>query len=190
MNNFAKVYTMAIEKDINQGRSWYPKVWAWCKERGAQYGINPFVVAGVVAIVSPRLTWKRNLKQADVILGAFRGQNELRSHGAFWNAIHKADELLYTEDFSLISGNKVRAFYASIIGSSDSVAAIDAWMVKIHYGDLDGTFNTPSDNQYYQIEQALFDAMIEVGFVGTLPEFQAIVWTTSRRLAKLQLTFV
>lgn len=111
-DNIVKAYHAATDEDRLAGETWYAHAQAFCQTLDPE---NVSRAAGVVAALSPMLSWPRNMVVAsDVYAGA-------RS-GALSANIAKAVRILDGEDaLDVLRGTKVRAFYANIMGDPDAV---------------------------------------------------------------------
>ena len=109
--NIVNAYRAASDEDRAAGESWYSHAQAFC----ASLDSDVSRAAGVVAALSPMLSWPRNMVvAADVYAGA-------RS-GCLSANIAKAVRILDGEDpLDVLRGTKVRAFYANIMGDPDTV---------------------------------------------------------------------
>ena len=110
-NNIVKAYHSASDEDRLAGEGWYAHALAFC----ASLDDNVERAAGVVAALSPMLSWPRNMVVAsDVYAGA-------RS-GCLSANIAKAVRILDGEaPLDVLGGKKVRAFFANIMGDQDTV---------------------------------------------------------------------
>lgn len=111
-NNIVKAYRAASDEDRLAGETWYASALAFCQTLDPE---NVSRAAGVVAALSPMLSWPRNMVMAENVYAGERS-------GCLSANIAKAVRILDGEDaLDVLRGTKVRAFYANIMGDPDTV---------------------------------------------------------------------
>ena len=129
------------------GATWYKKSQRMVDTLAHRHGLQAYQVAGIVAALSPRVTWKINCRDAVAICKHGSSARVSGTHANVRKAIAIVNGM-HPED--VLGGNKVKAFYRCILGQDDIV--IDTWMVKAAERDN----NKPlTDNQYGELSQTL-----------------------------------
>jgi len=133
-----------------------------------EHGTTQAVAAGVIAALSPRIRWVRNLAVARLALAG------KKVTGVFKNNLAKARRIIAGEKpLGVLSGPKTRAFYRAIMGD-ESAAVIDVWMLRaVNYAKY-----KLRDHEYNRITSALARAAHVVG--TTIARLQAVVWAVVR----------
>lgn len=133
------------------------------------HGCSAATAAGVIAALSPRLTWSYNVIAAEAVLAKAE-----RVPGVFRANLVKARAIAEgARPLTVLSGPKVRAFYRALCGDS-SAAVVDVWTARA--AGLDQTALTPT--MYDQVARALRMGADEVG--TTTSSMQAVAWVAVR----------
>lgn len=129
------VWDRATAADIEAGAQWYPKAGAFVDALAAKVNatrVEPLSrehVAAVVAHLSPRTSWKRNLEGAEALLMTGRAPGCI---GA--NVDRALAALADPEPLKTFNGPKTAAFVHNILGDEERVT-VDVWAVRIALGD-------------------------------------------------------
>ena len=151
------------------GVEWYRTARVTARRLARVHGCTQATAAGVIAALSPRLTWSYNVIAADAVLGmAERVPGVFRANLAKARAIANGARPLV-----VLSGPKVRAFYRALMGDS-SAAVVDVWTARAAGVDPEGL----SPKLYEQVARALRMGADEVG--TTTSAFQAVAWVAVR----------
>lgn len=146
---------------------------------------SPERAAGVIAALSPRLSWKTNVRYARAIVHTARtgqdcptGLGLKRNTAIAWKIVTGAQS---AED--ALKGPKTSRFYRNIMGDMDC-ATIDVWMMRalllpseITY-DKEGIPRAPKGRAYLRMESAVRRAAQIAGIPTAM--MQAILWTLVR----------
>lgn len=162
------VFERATLPDTATGMGWYPYAHSIACEAS-----DPAIGAGVIAALSPRMPWHRNVLLARV---AFNDVRLFR--GALGNSISKVNAILDGTPISdVLKASKTRSFFDNILNPLTSTAVtIDVWAMRVA-GIVDR--DAPTVKQYRELSNAYTEA---ANIVGIRPlEMQAITWTTYRR---------
>jgi hypothetical protein len=109
--NITKAYRLASDDDRQAGEMWYAHAYAFCESLDSDVSR----AAGVVAALSPMLSWPRNMVMAEAVYAGER-------RGCLSSNIAKAVRILDGEaPLDVLRGTKVRSFYANIMGDGDAV---------------------------------------------------------------------
>lgn len=164
-----------------QGETWYANAWQWCQRMAQRYPYTPHQIAGVVAALSPQVSWERNLTLATSALD--RHMVGLELLGQTQDNLGKAQAILDgVEPLDALGGLKVRAFYQCIIsaGETDQVC-VDRHAVAAYYAPGDVVWASLTPKRYAIVAAAYTEAAAVLGV--TPAQCQAIVWCAWRRSA-------
>ena len=150
--NILAVYNLANVGDRIEGASWYGTAKKHAQALADQYGIHVDTAAGVIAALSPRNKWERNLADAENLIRVFTLDPE--SVGSvkvctFGGNKAKAIKILEVEAqfdtvLDILSGPKLREFFTCIIGDDTEEVCIDGHAYSIWAGDRITLANVPS----------------------------------------------
>ena len=107
------------------GREWYPNALALCQAIGGD-AVPVDTVARVMALLSPRVSWKWCVEWTRVIVEAYLAGLPIPAVSTMGNRM-KAWSELHGEP--AISGQKVTAFARAILGDTEAVV-IDSWVLR------------------------------------------------------------
>ena len=65
------VYNLATVTDRNQGLNWYARALDFADNLGEVYDINYTTIVGVIAALSPRNRWERNMQDAETMVKVY-----------------------------------------------------------------------------------------------------------------------
>lgn len=150
------------------GINWYPDARAVVATLAARYHVTPRCAAGVVAALSPRIHWVRNIAVAELVLARAE-----QVPGCFRANLAKARRIASgSKPLRVLSGPKVRAFYRALVGD-DSAAVIDVWTVRAA-----GWLTSLTERAYGMVARALALAAARVH--TTTSALQAGAWVAVR----------
>ena len=159
-------YERATTDERLAGESWYTEARTVARMLSRRHAVTSNVAAGVIASLSPRVTWRQNIKLADAVLGL------TYERGALGANLQKARRIANGErPLDVLRGPKVRAFYRALTGDESS-GVIDVWMQRAM------RVTRLSVRAYEACVRALQRAAKAVG--TTVARLQAIVWTVVR----------
>lgn len=159
-------FANATPATMSAGLAWYREAAHRVMVMATRYRVSKECAAGVIAALSPRVRWAQNLKLAELVLG---GQYK---KGAFKVNLLKAQAIARgAEPSTILRGDKVRAFYAALLGDRTAVV-VDVWMLRaVRVASI-------SKKLYAKISAAVVEAAALVGQAPAL--FQAVVWSVVR----------
>ena len=178
--------------DKQQGQSWYARALAFAEELSDQYDLETTTIVGVIAALSPRNRWERNMQDAEsmVKIAAAGGDyNDLLSAKVctfsvgkkkaakiLTEAINDRDALLAT-----LKGPKLQEFFNCILGDSGDVC-IDGHAYSIWAGDRITLANVPSIGvKLRRTIKTDYKAAAEI--LGVEPHVvQAVTWVCWKRI--------
>ena len=170
-------YNRADLKQRIEGIFWYPKVHIMAVKLAKRYNRPLFQVAGVIAALSPRNKFARNMVDAESILRdgpaavvATFGANKQK-------ALNILRAVEYGEVADILNGNKVTAFYSNIYHAGpDKEVTIDVWMLRLM--GVDGSL---SDQKYQDMAFAVRTIARELRI--SPKALQAVTWIEARGAA-------
>lgn len=175
--NILACFATATPEEVADGKAWYSTAHTFAVGLSERYGISVTQAAGIIAALSPRLSWDLNLRNADTLVrtgdvGGLRGN------------VVKAQRILAGEHPDVVlGGNKVRSFFDNILRPEESTAVtIDRHAWDIADGDV-GDDKSRKALERKGVYQALCDAYIDAAAeVGLAPHVvQAVTWVAWRR---------
>lgn len=216
--NITAAFRAATDGDRVAGHGWYSRAFDLaCKiadeqvrrlnlQTEAEWEREVHKAAGVIAALSPRLAWRKNVEYAelaylqyyDILTWRDNPPDGLVAEAFFAGMIptlnanaRKAFRILKGEHpESVLGGNKVRAFYFTIVNPSDPRAVVvDRHAIDIAFGKVtsdDFRSKALGRKTAYESIAALYRkaaAIVsrELGEVWTPAQVQATTWTYWRR---------
>lgn len=170
---------LATADDLALGLAWYDNAGAIAESlaRESDYRLSQRHCAGVIAALSPRCQWGANVAGARAIVrAAINGHPEPVVAGTKGNR-RKAWRIANGADpDAVLSGPKVRAFWANICGDVE-VVTVDVWAARAAEGRDNA--QAPVRRRYAICAEAYRRAARRRGM--TPRDAQAAVWTVFRR---------
>jgi hypothetical protein len=209
--NITATFRAATDGDRAVGYGWYARARDLAEKLATDWGTGVGgtredavrKAAGVIAALSPRLAWRKNVEYAELAymtygqilngtLGAMFGEACFAGSIPTLNAnARKAYRILNGEDpEDVLGGPKVRAFYFTIVNPQDPRAVVvDRHAIDITFGQVlndqarglalgrKGAYDKVSE--LYRRAARIISA--ELGEVWTPAQVQATTWTYWRR---------
>ena len=72
VKNIIAMRRKAKPEDVAHGIAWYAEAYEQCRIMADRYDLPIYIVAGVVAALSPNNRWERNCKDTDTMCGAWQ----------------------------------------------------------------------------------------------------------------------
>ena len=160
---------------INIGIDWYARERAWVQRLADHHGLTLEQVAGIAAVLSPRLSWGRAKQLTEEIL---RGEDITGK--ALGRNVRKAQEILAGLDpATVVSGPKATSFYHNLLGDLEWVTIDTRSFDQVSgrdYNDKGAKFL-----ERFGVYEAYAESFRRVAReVGLKPaEFQAALWVVS-----------
>lgn len=189
-NNILGVYHLANTADRFNGARWYPEASNMAYALVNRYGVSYFQAVGVIAALSPRNKWERNLADAENLIKVFSidpesvdsvkvctfGPNKAKAIRILSEKPASHDAVL-----AILSGPKLQEFYSCIVGINDEVC-IDGHAYSIWAGDRITLADIPSIGKKLrqEIKADYREAALQAGISAA--EMQAITWCAWRRI--------
>lgn len=174
----ARIYDSSNSVVREDGRNWYSVGHQFCVELSAEtngrYSIEQ--VAAIVAVLSPRNSWKTNIRDARLLIMAALEGTDYPTNIVALNANRaKAIRILSGEDpFTVVKGPKVTAFWRNLFRDPYHVT-VDVWILRA-FGITDR--EAPTARQYRALSKAITRAAELRG--ETPSTMQAIIWIAVR----------
>lgn len=189
--NILGVYHLANASDRASGSAWYNAAYSVCDTIAAQYNIHINIVAGVVAALSPRNRWSRNITDAENMVKLFVAGGEDAAAGCkvctFASGKKKALQILADNVTdpdairTILKGPKLVEFFTCIVDDRPDVC-IDGHAYAIWVGERITLADVPPISKKLR-ETIKADYMAAADILGVSPStLQAITWVTWRRL--------
>ena len=172
-----------------EGLSWYQRANLAAVRLADQYEIAIDTAAGVIAALSPRNKWDRNLIDAENLIAAYKaageeGTEEVKVCTFGANKKKAVEILIWAAQGDIVkeflSGPKLIEFFSCIIGEDD--VCIDGHAYSIWFGDRIRLADVPSIGKKLRAE--IKKDYLAVAKKNNLTgyEVQAITWVAHRRL--------
>jgi hypothetical protein len=184
--NIKATYVQANENDTLVGMQWYDTANHICKQLARAYQLPLETVVGVMAVLSPRCKWEKNIELTELAITKHR-LGECSSSLPCLNAnAAKAFEILDGADPMLVMGGyKVNAFYQNILDPNTSYdVTVDTHAISIWNGErcLDKQ-TAPIFRSIKKYTAVAEDYQAVAKEIGIAPhQLQAITWVTYKRI--------
>jgi len=190
VDNIKAVHQLATLTEQQEGITWYPAAKAVAVELAERYNIPAAQAVGVIAALSPRNRWERNVQDAESLIAAYKAggpeQAMLTKVCTFTNNKAKAVRILQSgletmpTALEILSGPKLREFASCIAGLPD--VCIDGHAFCIWAANRTGLKDVPAIGVKLrrEIKADYQTAANELGM--TAAALQAITWVTWRRI--------
>ena len=169
-NRYSHLLRTASDHTIASGQSWYPAARETAATLASVHGTTDWQAGAVIAALSPRVHWRRNVRMADEFMryGDTSGlsRSTARAREAMISGIGA---------FNPATAPKTHAFALNLIGD-DNAVTIDMWMVKA--AGLPKDYRLTVGNRY----AILSDIVTRLACRNNLTpaETQAIIWIAAR----------
>lgn len=161
---------MSLEVRVLHDKNWYVQAHHICEHWAKQYGYTVPQVVAIVAVLSPLQPWHQNLQWAKEVLSKERP----KCYGLKANQQKALDIKDGKPINNVVSGEKVKSFYACILRPHCSSVVIDRHMLKV----LKVPKVTVTRKQYHLLADKLRE---RARYWRMVPcQFQAMVWLWQR----------
>ena len=183
------VLDLASAQDWAEGRTWYSTAHEAAEHIGRTYGVSTSTAAGVIAALSPRNKWERNLIDAEQLISTYVAAGTQAAKAVkvctFTNNKAKALRILECDGSpssvrAILSGPKLTEFFNCIVAADD--VCIDGHAYAIWFGQRLTLDKVPSIG--IKLRRAIKADYVAVAAANGLKPFeaQAITWTAWRRM--------
>ncbi len=177
--NVLRTYDAASADQVAEGLDWYHNAHAAAASLDPA---SPRRAAGVIAALSPRMPWPRNLELAA------RAYADGHATGALGRSCRQANDILAgAHPFDVLTGTKVRAFYALIDNPDDAwTVCIDRHAIDVAVGQKMpdpirvATYPMGRSGMYERFARCYRRAADQLGVRPA--QVQAVTWVTWRAL--------
>jgi hypothetical protein len=177
------VYDRAPDTAKVDGERWYETARLTAAAIAGAHGrLNVQQVAGIIAALSPRISWSRNVMAAyRMIECATKGWPMPHVDGYNTNRRKAWDIANGADPATVLGGPKVTAFYRNLLGCDESVT-VDVWAARA----AEGRFNAqaPTGRRYETLARAYREAAAARNV--TPRAMQATVWCAIRNGSSLE----
>ncbi len=163
----------ATPANIEEGARWYAEGEALIDELAAEHDLTREAVAAVVAHLSPRTTWARNVEGARKLLATGEAPGCLGAN------IDRALSALDSDDpLATLNGPKTSRFALNLLGDREAVT-VDVWAVRVALGDREDAEKVLARaGMYLALEHAYRVAAQRIG--ADPVTVQATTWIVAR----------
>ena len=168
------IYAQATPQEVDEGMYWYAKAHAIARAIDP----DPAIGAGIIAALSPQLSWGNNVKAAKALAAGIRPTRPLPASIAKAERIHGGEA-----PAAVLGGKKVTAFYANILNPADALTVtVDRHAVALATGwsPMEGTLLLGRKGGYEAVADAYRHAARRLGILPS--QVQAITWCAWRRI--------
>lgn len=189
--NIQAVYQLATAVEQADGTAWYPIAHCAALSLADAYEVTECQAIGVIAALSPRNRWERNVADAEALIAAYVaggsaqaletkvctfGANKLKAISILEAIDPTSDEVR-----AILSGPKLQEFYTCILGQHSEVC-IDGHAYCIWAGGRTSLADVPSIGVKLR-RQIKADYVAVADELGLTPSaLQAITWVAWRRI--------
>ena len=177
VNRVLRTFNEATDADLEAGAKWYSEAQNLARDlasmgEGAHYDVTVEQAAAVIAHLSPRTSWTRNVLAATTLVATGNAISGLIGRN-FDNALDVL-ETGYSDPVETFGGPKTRSFYLNILGDTDEVT-VDVWAARV-VGVDEATL--ARKGVYEVIQEAYRAAALKVGVAPAT--MQATTWIIQR----------
>ena len=189
--NIQAVYQLATAVEQADGTAWYPIAHCAALSLADAYEVTECQAIGIIAALSPRNRWERNVADAEALIAAYVaggsaqaletkvctfGANKLKAISILEVIDPTSDEVR-----AILSGPKLQEFYTCILGQHSEVC-IDGHAYCIWAGGRTSLADVPSIGVKLR-RQIKADYVAVADELGLTPSaLQAITWVAWRRI--------
>jgi len=190
VNNIKAIYLLSTPQEKVDGANWYKSAHKIALNLADDYGLTLQTVAGVIASLSPRNKWSRNVIDAENLIETFvrDPKSAVNIKVCTFNKnkekalnILKTDQDFYTENVrDILKGPKLIEFFNCILGVED--VCIDGHAYCIFNGSRTSLKDVPSIGVKLRREIKSDFKKAAAKFKILPAEMQAITWVAWRRI--------
>lgn len=178
--NLEAIFLQATEEHKKSGLLWYQTAHNICKNLNeeTENQFTPEQIAGVIAALSPRNKWERNILDAYNVLKAVKLNKKPQAVKVctFNKNKEKAFNIAKGKESIKPTARKTSAFVSNIATLDENRVTIDLWHLRALFGKTITGGLTPK--KYDILEELTIKVANKFGLKGY--EFQAIIWEQIR----------
>lgn len=181
-NNIERVLNLATEEEVQKGLAWYRDARAFAKRMANTYNVSRGVAIAVLASLSPRNKWVRNLIDVETCLVAHsEGFGPEHVTVSTFGAMKEKAFRIIRENRPILAltSAKVASFYDNIRNPESQEVTVDIHAFSIFMG-FRAEQGTLTGNNYETIASAYRAVARKYGMRPY--EVQAITWVVWQRL--------
>lgn len=192
INRIKHYYSLATNTEVNEGFKWYADAQQFARELSEKYN-TPFIqVCGIIAALSPQITWEQNKVLAVTFLRTNNVKNTAKVRVYKCRAIKET--INESDILEILSPNgnflKTRKFFINIYDFNRVEAVtIDRHAIGVATQAHNKTDSIQENDRRMTVKQYQFfeTAYIRAAqILGLTPnQLQAVTWVTYRRLREL-----
>ena len=189
-------FTLATTQEVNLGCDWYPSAHKIALMISLRYSVPVATVVGVIAALSPRNEWSRNIIDAEAMCKLHQSQATRKDLQKLKVCTFKTNKTLAIAVLTLpaippeaiLTGDKRLEFYNCIYRPHLDDVCIDGHAYSVWLGSRVPTTKTPPIGKKLrkQIKQDYRDATCflneELNETFMAADIQAITWVTHKRI--------
>lgn len=180
--NITRLFRQATAEQIEAGAEWYADAHGIATALATQHGTTVEVVSGILAALSPMMSWGANVNIAE----RFLREGGLHT-GALYSNLAKARRILAGEaPLDVLGGDKVRNFYLSILTQGAEGICIDrhAYSLAVNTRFAEGDIPGLKGKRYAAVadcyKRAARILSAEYGETFTPAQVQSVTWVIWR----------
>lgn len=187
--NILEVFAEATPQELAEGVAWYPCAFREAQGMARRHDLAVETAVGVVAALSPRNKWDRNLLDAENLLSALAKGENPESVRVCTFAQNKAKAIKIAKEGlsdpaeirKVLSGPKLQEFFSCILGDSKE-SCIDGHAFAVWSGKriVLADVGTISKTARIEIKSDYAKAGEILGFPASV--IQAVTWVAWRRM--------
>lgn len=190
VKNIIDMFHLSLPREKNEGANWYLSAHKYAKELSIKYNKDLFVVSGIIAALSPGITWEQNKIDAETFLRHKKAKKKIDK--AYFSTygpnvlkavkIYKATNL---QDVHKILrgkvGFKTANFFVNIFCPNyDKAVTVDRHAYKIANKNASGGGVSLTAKKYRETKEAYLIAGKQLNVSAV--KLQAITWVAFRRI--------
>jgi len=191
VNNIKAIYLLATTQEKIDGAKWYQSAHEIALQLAIDYKLSLQTAAGVIAALSPRNKWSRNVIDAENLIEAFTRDSESavnikvctfgKNKEKALKILENKDDLFVDTTRDILKGPKLIEFFNCICGNKDDVC-IDGHAYCVWNGSRTSLKDVPSIGVKLRKEIKSDFRKAAAKFDISAAEMQAITWVAWRRI--------
>jgi hypothetical protein len=177
---FSTVQNSLDISEYNNALLWYPLAHAFAQDLASAYNLTVSQACGIIAALSPQLSWNKNKTQALEFCKRMRNGESLVGLMAYKANVNKAFRIYNGENsLDVLGGMKVRSFYANLM-LDDNAVTVDRHATHIA---LFGTSKPDEKSGSIAVTDKLYklisSAYVDAAKLLNVPAYvvQSVTWT-------------
>jgi hypothetical protein len=187
--NLLAVFEEATPQEVIEGMAWYDEAHKLACDLAQRFGVSLDVAAGVIAALSPRSRWERNVQDAENVIAAHvQGTDPVQvSCSTFHRNKERAIQILAAgARHGILSGDKVNAFADCIEDPDGDAVTVDSHAYNAWVGERIVTNGSGLRVTPRRFRECAADYRKVAGLYHIKPhQAQAIIWLVWKRLHNL-----